>query len=150
MPAARLILCEKSTRWAAAVRAAADPALTLIETRALGQAATALAEQPGSLVACEVQLAQLEAALAFLDQAARRDPRARFVGLLMPEAEAWAPLLREAGACDVLTFTGEVGRLVRLAQRQPLLPTPEPEDPRAAIVDRLPWAAYASRREKPE
>jgi hypothetical protein len=146
MTTSRLILCEKSNHWAAAVRislAGQPPAI--IETRSLFQAEAALADSPASIVAIETTSATLDASLTFIDRTGRQFSRARFVGLVASDAIAAAPLLREAGAIDVLVSVLDANRLARIARRQfALVPTVGPPTIREFVAERLPWSTYAT------
>jgi len=146
MTTCRLILCEKSNHWAAAVRCALvhqPPAI--VETRSISQAEAALAASPASVVAIETTAANLDAALAFIDRARRQFSHFQIVGLLPSEAAAAAPLIREAGAIDVLTSILDADRLARLAQLQFALAPPAVSlTIRELVAERLPWPAFAT------
>jgi hypothetical protein len=146
MNACRLIVCEKSSHWAAAVRlslAGRPPAV--VETRGLAQAAAALAASPASLVAIETTSAQIDAVLAFLERSRQQYAQAQFLGLWAGPDAAAAQLLREAGAIDVLTSVLAAGRCARLARRQfALAPPAGPLTLPELIAERLPWSAYAT------
>jgi hypothetical protein len=145
-----LILCEKSTHWAAPLRAALPSGQPqLIETRSLAGCTTALAHSPTSLVALEITLANLEAAVDFLTRSRAQHPYSAVTALLSPETLAADALLREAGAIDTLASTLEAPRLARLALRHfRQLPQP-PLDDRNFLADRLPWPAHATARQEP-
>jgi DNA-binding NtrC family response regulator len=146
MSTCRLIVCEKSSHWAAALRgslAGERPAVR--EVRSLAHVERALVESSSSVVALEVSTANLEAVLVFLERAARHFDQARFVGLVASGLAQAAPLLREAGAIDVLVSVVEIKRLARLAQRHhAIAPPADPRTMRQFVAERLPWPAYAS------
>jgi len=146
MTICRLILCEKSSHWAAALRSAlAGQPPAVVETRSLSQAEAALAESPASVVAIEATAANLDAALALIHRARSQFHHVQFVGLLPSEAAPAAPLRREAGAIDVLTSVLDADRLARLARRQFVLAPPAgPLTIRELVADRLPWLAHAT------
>jgi hypothetical protein len=139
MSASRLIVCEKTGRWAAALRAAGA---TVSSLRSLTPCAAALAADPAAVLAIETTPANVEAVLALLLRVARL-PQTRLAALLSADFAAAEPLLREAGACDVLTSVTVAPRLVRLARRQQRQSPPPAQSLREMIAARLPWAAHA-------
>ena len=146
MSTCRLIVCEKSSHWAAGLRVAlAGQPPAIVETRSLAQAEAMLAESPASLIAVETTAANLEAVLELFWHASRQFHQALFAGLLAQECADAEPLLREAGAIDVLTTVLQAGRLARLARRQSALaPAVEPITMRQLVAERLPWSAYSN------
>lgn len=145
MPRCCLILCEKSTRWAAPLRSALPSGQPqLIETRSLAGCAAALVQSPASLVALEITLANLEAAVNFISLCHSRYPHAAAIALLSPEVLAADPLLREAGAIDTLASVLEAPRLARLALRHFREAPQQPLDEQSFLADRLPWPAHAT------
>jgi hypothetical protein len=145
MPSPRLILCEKTERWAAAFRAALGKSQQqLLETRSLPGCEEALAASPASFIAIEVTASNLEATLDFVGRISSHYPNAALVALLSPETLAAAPLLREAGAIDVAASVLEAPRLARLAQRHHQLAPLEPLAPRQFLAERLPWLSHAT------
>jgi hypothetical protein len=146
MPTCRLIVCEKSSPWAAALRGAlAGNPPGIVETRSLGQTEAALEESPCSLAAIEVTASNLEAVVDFIERSGRLFPQARWIGLIAPEIRAAEGLLREAGANDVLASLVEIDRPVRFAQRQfALAPAAGPLTMHEFVAERLPWPAYAT------
>ena len=146
MSTCRLIVCEKSNRWAAALRKAlAGNPPAIVETRSLAHADAALKECPSSLVAVETTAANLETVVDFVERSARMYSQAEFIGLVRNEARAAEHLLREAGAIDVLASLIEIDRLVRLVRRQfALVPAAESLTMQELVAERLPWSAYAS------
>src|SRR5262245_29411191 len=145
MPACRFILCEKTSRWAAAFRATLGKSqLQIVETRSLRGCEEALAASPASFIAIEVTNSNLEATLDFVRRVSSHNPNAALVALLAVETSAAAPLLREAGAIDVAASVLEAPRLVRLAQRHHQLAPLEPLAPRQFLAERLPWPSHAT------
>jgi hypothetical protein len=59
----------------------------------------------------------LTAVIDLMDRIGRRFSQSRWAALLTPELGPIEPLLREAGAIDVLSATLEAPRLARLARR---------------------------------
>lgn len=140
MTNAQVILCEKSGRWAAALRRAlAQQTIPLAETRSLAECGEALRSAPASLVALEVTGGNLDAALGLLMRNLSLHPAARFVVLLDEGAESVEMLLREAGAVEVLLTTRDAPRLAALALRHLALVPRQEAGLREQIVERLPW-----------
>jgi DNA-binding NtrC family response regulator len=145
MSQCRLIVCEKSSHWASALRSALryrPP--QVVETRSLAGCEAALAESPSSLVAIEATANNLEALLGFITSVKQPFPRASVVVLLAPESLHAAPLLREAGAIDAITSVLQAPRAARLARRQLALAPKQEADVREFITQRMPWPAYAT------
>jgi hypothetical protein len=142
MSVARVVVCEKTGRWAAALRSALKGGCDLIETRSLAQCESDLEDQSG-LAAIEVTEGNAALAIDWLQRISRW-PNVRLVALVSPELAAAEPLLREAGALDVLTSVLDVPRLARMAVRQ-VAPTPTNQPTiRELVFQRLPWAAHAT------
>jgi hypothetical protein len=145
MPASHLIVCEKSPHWAIAFRGALrDRPPQIVETRGLPSTTAALGEAPASLIILEITDTNLVAALEWIDKAGRQFPLARVLAALTPDESGVAPLLREAGAIEVLFSTQQAASVARLARRQFALAPPEQLTPRQWIAQRMPWSAYAA------
>jgi hypothetical protein len=89
MNACDWIICERTGRWAAAMRVGAarrssqtGPALRIYEVRSLDELAERLALRPLSLVLLEVHNSNLAKQLQWLAHNSQRFPRALFVALL--------------------------------------------------------------------
>jgi hypothetical protein len=145
MSQARVILCEKTGRWAAALRRALGKgSVPVSETLSLSQCGDALQDAPGSLIAVEVSPLALETVLRLIAHARRSDPFARFVALQGAELDSAEPLLREAGAVEVLHSVREAPALALLARRHlALAPRAEPSLSET-IAERLPWKRSAT------
>ena len=140
----RLIVCEKTNRWAMALRAALGRSpLQVVETRGLTACDAALAEAPASLVAIEITAANLEPAVDFVVQAGRRFPRALFVALVAEETADSERLMQEAGAVDVIGSVLNAPRVARVARRHFALAPPQELDVHELVRQRMPWAAHA-------
>ena len=82
MPTARLILCEKTSRWAVALRRALGSRQhVLTQTRSLAQCGRELASSPASLVAVECIADNLDQVLAAIGDWSRRYPHARLAAV---------------------------------------------------------------------
>jgi len=97
---------------------------------------------PSALVAIEVTAATLEATVEFLVRCGQSHPTARFVVLLDPDLEPAQPLLREAGAVDVLLTIREAPVLARLAVRHAALTPRQELGLRETVAQRLPWQRF--------
>jgi DNA-binding NtrC family response regulator len=146
MPSSRLILCEKTARWAPALRAAlGDSRLQLVETRSIPGCEEALAASPASFIAIEVTIANLDATLDLVRRIKAHYANAVVVALCPTDALAAAPLLREAGVIDVAVSVLEAPRLARLARRHHQQAPADPLTPREFVAERLPWPAHATK-----
>ncbi len=143
MTASRWILCEQSTRWAAALRlelsrtAAETPwRPTLHEVRSLSELTSELGRYPDSLVLFEVTLETLEATLSWLVSATNRGEQSAAIALLdhprndlshhqlfdesssaSRHRDIAATALREVGAMDVIDSPRQVGLVLAAGQR---------------------------------
>jgi hypothetical protein len=141
----RLIVCEKTGRWAAALR----PALgsrppQIVETRSFAGCEAALVESAYSLVALETTAASLEAVLGFIGLVMIRFPRCYVAALLAPEARGAALLVREAGAIAAIDSVLDAGQVARLARRQ-LAQAPSAQTGlQDSVWERMPWRAFAT------
>jgi hypothetical protein len=146
MPTARLILCEKTSRWAVALRRVLGPQSgVLVETRSLADCGRELAAAPASIVAVECAAENLDRVLIGLGEWSRRFAAARFVALGIPTLESAEPLLRECGCVGVLHSPRQARLLARMALRQ-LARAPQPDlSLEDALVANLPWPAAATR-----
>jgi hypothetical protein len=145
MSTPKLILCEKSPRWAIALRRSLGrDAPILAQTRALPACGRELASAPASLVAVEIVPGNVEHVLAAWADWSGQFPAARLVALADRPLAAAESLLREGGACSVVTSVRHAGRVARLALRHLAL-VPQPALPlREAIWQRLPWPRHAA------
>jgi hypothetical protein len=145
MSTPRVILCEKSGRWAVAFRRAlAEQGELILQTRSLAEAVRQLTASPASIVAVEATAGNLEAVLAEVPQWLRRFPHCRVVGLLGTEVQAAETLLREAGAVAVLTATRDAPSATGVIRRH-LESAPQSELPLEQAIERsLPWSKWAT------
>src|SRR5688500_16508929 len=83
MPIARLILLEKSNRWAVALRRAlGEREHVLRQTGSLAECGRSLAVSPASLVVVECRADNLDSLLSAAGQWSRQFPHARFAAVL--------------------------------------------------------------------
>jgi hypothetical protein len=152
---ARCIVCERTGRWAVALRRAAaarqqagqpldGPALRLVQTRSLPDCWSALRAAPASAVVLEVTSTNLPAALDAATRMRRWFPSACLLVAAQRGLEEWEPLLREAGAALVTTSPRRLGGWVRAIERHAARVQTESES-RAALPAELPLAELAER-----
>ncbi|MCI0361599.1 MAG: hypothetical protein L0211_24210 [Planctomycetaceae bacterium] len=141
----RLIVCEKSGRWAVAFRRAlTDEVQRISEVRSIFGCESMLEEHRTSIVAVEVTTANLDGVIAAIPSWLRRFPHCRVLALTEAELASAETLLREAGAVAVLKSTRDASAAARLVERH-FAAAPEIDLPLAqAIAAGLPWAKWAS------
>lgn len=144
MSSSHLIICEKSSRWAGALRAAlAGRPPQVVETRSLASAMTRLAQSPASLVFVEVNERNAASVLEWLDKIHCRFPLARAVVAIDPTLASLELHFRESGSMDVLYSTQQAPSVARLARRHFARTPSEQLDLSQWIAERMPWSAYA-------
>jgi hypothetical protein len=161
--AARLILCERSGRWAAALRrelerqqrrrasgAEAPEGVSdekcaspwpprIEETRSLAHAFRALAEAPASFLIVEITRANVDALLGHMAELDRWFPLARLAVLGDRRLAGYGWLMREAGAVWHTCSPRRLAPLAALARRH-LASAPSPRRGlREQIWAGLPW-----------
>jgi hypothetical protein len=142
----RLILAERTHRWANAWRRWGDDRVSLMELRSIAQCAAALEESPASAAALEADLAGPEQILDLLSQWRERFPRAHLVVLAGPDWRAGELALREAGASSVVFAPREWPTASRaIALHLANQPIAEPAGSlEEQIKQRLPWPRFAA------
>lgn len=146
---ASFILCERTSRWAAAFRREMrksallrhPPALLILqEVRSLQQCQAELEASPFSIVAVEVLPQNIVVVARSLSDWSLRFPHARFVALAARGLEGHELLLRESGALEVVYSPRKLLPLVRLIGRH-LTRAPKTEQTlEEAIWGGLPWS----------
>ena len=167
MKRAKWIVCERTNRWAAALRqawdreyAAGDAPPRLVETRNLADAAAALESATDSFLAIEVRPQNLAEILPWLAKLSELYPQARLVALA--DASFNEPLdldgdqnvhpfefvsaaLCEAGAQHVARSPRSLGPVLQIAQRHFQTQMPQNaaanSSPIERVWDSLPWQA---------
>jgi hypothetical protein len=140
-PSARLLLCERTGDWAAAMRRElAEAGVRVWETRSLADAWAALGQAPASLLIVELTVQNMEHLLGRMARLSHEFPLAR-VAVVAERAMAgheW--LLREAGAVHFVCSPRQLAPLAEIALRH-LAEVPSPPQ---TMVERiwasLPWA----------
>ena len=138
-PAAKLIVCERTGRWAVALqRELAEAGVRVWETRTLADCRDELVESPASFAVIELG-ANVGGLLRLLARQPRQFPAARLAVVADRSRADHEWLMREAGAVHFLCSPREVAVLARLACRH-LAEVPPPQQ---SLADRiwtsLPW-----------
>jgi DNA-binding NtrC family response regulator len=149
--AARLIVCERSGRWAVVLRrelAAAN--VRLHETRSLAECWEMLAEHRWSFVVVELSHDNADALLERLARRERQFPRIGVAVVADRSLRAYQWLIREAGAIHFVTSPRQLGPLAGVACRH-LAHAPET---RRSMTERiwasLPWGRSGQSAERRE
>jgi hypothetical protein len=138
--AAKLIVCERSGRWAVALRRElADAGVRVWETRTLADCRDELVANPASFAVIELG-ANAGGLLRLLTKQPRQFPLARVAVVADRSRAGYEWLMREAGAVHFLCSPRKVAVLARLACRH-LAEVPPPQQSLAErIWAGLPWA----------
>jgi ActR/RegA family two-component response regulator len=136
---ARLIVCERTDRWAIALRRElTDAGVRVWETRTLFDCWNELAQSPASFVVLELG-ADVDGLLHRIARLSREYPMARAAVTADRSLAAYEWLMREAGAIHFVCSPRRVGLLARLACRH-LAEAPQPQQDFAErIWANLPW-----------
>ena len=138
---ARLIVCERTGRWAAALRhELVDSGVRVWETRALDDCWNELAESPASFVVLELG-ADVAGLVGRVMCQAGQFPAARLAVVADRSLVDHQWLMREAGAVDFLCSPREAGSLAQLACRHLAQAPPRQQGLAERIWASLPWAA---------
>jgi hypothetical protein len=137
--AAKLIVCERSGRWAVALRRElADAGVRVWETRTLADCRDELVENPASFAVIEFGR-NVGGLLRLLTSQPHRFPAARLAVVADRSQADYEWLMREAGAVHFLCSPRQAGLLARLACRH-LAQAPAPQQTLAErIWSNLPW-----------
>jgi hypothetical protein len=134
---ARLIVCERSGEWSAALRLElANSGVRVWECRRIAEAWAALAEMPCAFVVVEATRTNLDDLIERLDRLRRDLPDARAAVVADRGLAAYRWLLREVGAVHFLVSTRQLPSLARLVVRH-LANVPMPQQ---TLVERI-WAS---------
>jgi hypothetical protein len=142
--AAKLIVCERTGRWAVALRRElADTSTRIHETRTIADCWQALEEAPSSFLLVELTAANAEGLLRKVVRLQRDFPLARLAVVADRCLAACEWLMREAGAVHFACSSRELGPLSSVIIRH-LAQAPAP---RQTLVERiwagLPWKKLA-------
>lgn len=139
MPLARLIVCEKTGRWAVGLRRELGKAPRVYETRSLADCWDELAASPASYLVLEATEANIEMLTSRLAEVRVRFPLATAIVCGERAMARYEWLLREAGAIHAVFSPRELAPAARLAARH-LAAVAEPPIPlRERVWERLPW-----------
>ena len=137
---ARLIVCERTGKWAVALRRASTAvALRVYETRSTEECQEEVAASPDSFVAVEATAANLARIAGWLNDVRLQFPRCRLVVLGSRGMESCQWLLREAGAAHVIHSSRQSGEVIRMALRQLRSAATRPRSVHQQVWERLPW-----------
>ncbi len=135
--AARLIVCERSGQWSAALRGElAEAGVRLWECRRLQEAWDALAQTPAAFVIAEAAEENLEDLLRRMTWFSRDFPNARIALVAQRSMARCEWLVREAGAVHFLTSPRQLTPLAGLVIRH-LANVPQPSQ---SLLERI-WAS---------
>jgi hypothetical protein len=146
--ATRLIVCERTGRWAVALRRElAGAGIRVWETRTLDDGWTELAQSPASFMVAELghNVARL---LSRMGRLPREFPAARLAVVADRSLASYERLMREAGAVHFVGSLRQVGPLARLACRHLAQVPPPQQSLTERIWASLPWAGTGGRRGK--
>jgi hypothetical protein len=139
----RVIVCEQTGKWAAAIARHLPSAIRLRQTRGLRECAGELALAPCSLLALELTLENLAGVLALLGDLDQKFPLARAIVVAERRLAAYKWLLREAGAVHFTTSPRESRCLAGMASRHVDRTAVPMTDLATEIWDELPWNEVA-------
>jgi hypothetical protein len=143
-----LIVCERTCRWASALRMAmlaAGGPCRLRETRRLAELGAELAERPASIAAIEVHRENFATVLDWLPKARQQFTGARFVALtdrsLAEDRLTVADVLMEAGVDALAASPRRLHTVLNLVRQQAKSPAivDESEPLTARVWASLPW-----------
>jgi hypothetical protein len=142
MATARLLVCEKTGRWAAALRReVAGSALRVVESRSLAECRREVERSPASFVLVELTGANVVKIVEWIESVLREFPELRIAVLGHREAREHEAQVREAGAIYVAFSPRRLGPVVRMARRRLALAPQEELTFREKLWKRLPWKA---------
>ncbi len=146
MISAHCIVCERTARWAIALRRPLQRlGVRVYETRCLDDCWREVGAHAASMVGVEVTRANLASVVPWLARLGQTFPRARAIACAHRGLEPAQWLLREAGAVHVAFSPRDITPLVRLILRH-LDAAPTGQDTvRQRIWQRLPWSEWESR-----
>jgi hypothetical protein len=138
---ARVIVCERTGKWARAIAPHLPAAAVLREVRGLPACGAELASAGASLVAVELEPERWPSLCQFLVELSRRFPRARAVVLANQERASEETAVREAGAVHWVVSTRRAGEVGSMAARHLGQFPPRLDGAHRGIWQRLPWKA---------
>lgn len=139
-----VIVCEKTGKWAAAIRRVLRPESGLCETRGWPACSRELKTRTAAFVALEVLPENAEAVCRRLAELTRRSRHVHAVLLADRSLKPVEWLLREAGGAHVLFSRREIIQLRPIWERFWAQIPPSQMTFREHVWSRLPWTKYAS------
>lgn len=145
MPVAQLIICEKSGKWAAALRRELGPqhAHRLFESRLIQHCQEQLAASPCSIAALEQTWKNYDSVLLLIDRIQRQFPSARSIVLDTTGDSQLSRMTKIAGAIHIARSRLMLRHAARLALRH-FARFPETSSQFEELVRRLPWKPATS------
>jgi hypothetical protein len=146
--AARVIVCERTGRWAVALRRElAEVGLRVYETRTLANCWQLLAEAPAGFAVVELTTPTAEDLFCRLARLQREFPSARVAVVAERNLAELQWVAREAGAVHFVSSLRQLGPLARLICRHLAQVPAPPQTLTERIWANLPWkeAAQAER-----
>jgi hypothetical protein len=134
-----VVVCEKTGRWAAAIRRVLGPAPGLCETRSWPACLQALRSRTAALVAVEMLPDHAEAVCRRLAELSKRSRCVHAILLADRSLQKAEWLLREAGAVHVLFSPRDIIRLRPIWERFRVQNPPSQMTFREHLWSRLPW-----------
>jgi len=132
----RLVVCERTGRWAAALRCELSGAgLRVWETRSLADCGTLLAESPASFAVLELSERRIREILDFIRHWQAEFPLFRFAVVADRDLASYKWFMHEAGAADFICSVRKIGAVTRTACRHLAQSPPLPQ----SLTERI-WA----------
>ncbi len=136
---ARLIVCERTGRWAVALRRElAEAGIRVWETRTPDDCWQELAESPASFVVLELH-GKIPALLRHIARLPREFPQARLAMVADRSMAGYQSIAREAGAVYFVCSPRRTETLAQLACRHLAQVPPPPQNLTERIWASLPW-----------
>jgi hypothetical protein len=146
MPRPRFIVCESTSRWTVAMRwGLADRKVQVHQTTSLDGCLATLADAAGSVVALEVAMFGVEAALRSIRDLRETFPGSPVIALVDSDCP-YEAILREAGAAHVLASRREIPAAARFVKRCLDKAEVQPESYRDRVWSRMPWGNHIALR----
>lgn len=146
MRSARIIVCEKTGRWAASLRCMPQLAsVSIWETRMLSECAARLRESPASVLVVETVGDNLSDLCRWMVKQTDRFADMRSVIVFSPPGRPAEAVLRTAGAHHVVGNVVELNRLAHWIARHVAQAPSNRASVRQWTWARLPWPTHRSR-----
>jgi|GEM_PF-966798 len=122
---ARLIVCERTSRWVSALRRELPKTQSVYEVRTLRECWAVLKESPASFAVVELDLDNADNLLSLLIDSERSLPLASVAVVASQDMISYEWLMREAGAIHFVTSPRQLKPMGNLAQKH-LEKSPKP------------------------